>query len=157
MSNLPQQAAALVCAVADRDETIARKTLSGLTRPELRDLAVWLARHVNPDAPFTPRYATPITAAEDCIKLAAARFATTPEDIKSTSRHREHVDPRHVAAYAARLCGASYVQIGRALRRDHTTAMAAVSRVGENARLRGIGTQIADAVGRHEAPEEEVA
>lgn len=158
MSNLPQQAAALICAIADTDDRAARLTLHGLSKGDLRELAIWLARHVDPDRPFIPRFSERTSATEDCVKLAAARFGTTVEIVKGPSRFREHIEPRHVAAYAARLCGASYPTIGRALGgRDHTTAINAVARVGENARLRAIGTQIADAVGRHEAPEEEVA
>lgn len=156
MSSLPQRAAALVCGVADRDETAIRCTLRALSKQQLRDLAVWLARHVDPDVPFTPRVVGPEAATRDCIDLAATRYGTTPEILRGLSRHREHIDPRHVAAYAARLCGASYPIIGRALNRDHSTIMAAVSRVGENARLRAVGKQIADAVGRHDI-EDEVA
>lgn len=145
---LTQHAAALVCAVADRDEVGVMDAFRGLSPRQLRDLAVWLARHVNPDVPFAPRILSHELAVEDCIRLTAKRYGTTPAVLKSTSRRRDHINIRHVAAYAARLCGGSFPQIGRALSRDHSTIMHSVGRVGEDARLRAAAHEIAAMVGR---------
>lgn len=148
-------AASLVVAVADDDQASIRDTLQGLDAPELRDLATWLARHVNADAPFTTtaKAALGSSTVEAVIEATAERFGTTVAVLKSTSRHREDVDVRHVAAYAARLCGGSLPQIGRALNQHHTTAMHAIGRIGETPTLRRYAEEIADRIGRHPVDE----
>ena len=57
---LTQHAAALVCVVADRGEVGLMDAFRGLSPRQLRDLAVWLARHVSPAVPF---FIIPIVAA----------------------------------------------------------------------------------------------
>lgn len=152
-----QTAAQLVVAVSDRDDQAIRDTVHDLSRRELRDLAVWLARHVNPDLPFTARAAlSPEEAIQDCIALTAEFFGVTPATLKSRSRRREHIDPRHVAQYAARLCGASFPAIGREFGQDHTTVINAVGRVGECSRLRRIAHRVADHVGRRDLTPEDL-
>jgi len=145
-----QTAAALVCAVSDRNHTDARTVLRDLSKSELRDLATWLAGHVDPDRPFTPRALGADRATEECLTRAAAMFDTTVAAMKSGSRRPEHVRPRHVAIYAARLCGASFPQIGRAFGQHHTTVMYAVSRVGENPGMRRLAHELAEQVGRRD-------
>lgn len=155
-------AAALVVAVNDGHTDTAAASIRGLARDDLRKLVVRLAGHVDPDRPFIipdptsgPQHTE--KAVHACVIHAATRWGLTPGEIVSTSRRREFIDARHVAAAAARFCGASFPQIGHVLRRDHTTAMNAVTRVGEDARLRRIALDIAKTVGRTPVLEDEVA
>lgn len=138
----------LVAAVADRDHIEIGYILGRLNERELRDLCVRLAGHVNIDLPLTVHPLSIDRAIESCIRQAARRFGTTENVIRGESRKRHIIDARHVAIYAARLCGASYPVIGKAIRRDHTTAMYACGRIGETPRLRAIAQQIAESVGR---------
>jgi hypothetical protein len=65
----------------------------------------------------------------------------------SERRDRIITDARAIAMYACHRAGLTYSAIGRAFGRDHTTAMYAVTRVGETARLRGIANQVLEQVG----------
>jgi 1,6-anhydro-N-acetylmuramate kinase len=152
-------AASLVVAVADRDPVAVGDTLRGVALPDLRDLAILLAGHVNVDRPFVPT-SPPLSqdlAARGCLTLAAATFNTTIAAIRSKSRRRDHIDARHTAAYAARLCGLSFETIGAAIGCHHTTVMHAVTRVGEDRRLHNVAVTIAEQVGRNPIPEQELA
>lgn len=144
---LAAAAASLVVAVTDRDHVEVGRILAGLSTRQLRSLAVRLAGHVNIDMPLTVPPLSPERAIESCITQAADQFGVSAIAIKSTSRRRDHIDARHVAAYAARLCGGSYPSIGAALHRDHSTVMNAVGRVAELPRLRAVAHQIATNVG----------
>lgn len=141
-------ATGLVQAVVDRDHVEIGYILGRLNERELRDLCVRLAGHVNIDLPLTVHPLSMDRVLESCIRQAAHRFGTTTNVIRSESRKRHIIDARHVAIYAARLCGASYPLIGKAICRDHTTAMHACGRIGETPRLRLIAQQIAESVGR---------
>lgn len=160
--DLTAVAAALVVAVNDDEDQAAADALKGLARDELRELVVLLAKHVDPDRPFMATHARrPISrveaAVKTCVAITALRWGITVDELTGSSRRREVIDARHVAASAARFCGATYPLIGRALGgRDHTTAMHAVSRVGEDARLRRVALEVAETVGRAE-PQDEVA
>lgn len=142
-----QRAASLAVAVSDRDVDGIRKILDPLPAAELRALATYLASAVDIDAPFTP-VGVFGDCAEECVRLTAAHFQTTTAAMLSSSRRREHVDARCVAAYAARLCGASFPQIGRAIGKHHTTVMYLVSRAGEHPNLRHVANKVADKIGR---------
>lgn len=159
--SLQARAAALVVAVNDDEHDAAVKAIRGMARAELCELAITLAGHVDPDRPFILTTDKPPRRVEQagkaCVVLAATRWGIAPAEVTGQSRQRECIDARHVAAAAARFCGASYPLIGQILGgRDHTTAMHAVSRVGEDARLRRIALEVAECVGRAEA-EDEVA
>ena len=144
---LAEAAASLVVAVNDRDHVETGRLLTGLSMRELRSLCVRLAGHVNVDKPLQVSPMSRERVIESCITQASNAFGVSTIAIKSASRRREHIDARHVAAYAARLCGAPYASIGEAMNRDHTTIMNAVGRVGELPRLRGLAHQIATKVG----------
>lgn len=147
--NLPTVAAALVVAVSDRDPIEIGTILAPLERRDLAALAVHLAGHVNADAPFTVHSLTPHRAIELCVAETAEWFGLTPAALRSHNRRHEIIDARHVAMYAAHLCGGTYTQIGRQIGgRDHSTIINAVSRVGTRPHLRRAAVIIADKVGR---------
>jgi chromosomal replication initiation ATPase DnaA len=56
------------------------------------------------------------------------QWGVTPEDVLKNRRFGELVEPRFAVMLLARELGASYSQIGRALRRDSTTVMNGVRR-----------------------------
>jgi len=72
--------------------------------------------------------ATPVTNTHDIVRAVAAHFAVTPSEITGSGRTRAIAFARHVVCYLAlRLLRVSTVDVGRAIRRDHTT-------VGDGAR-----------------------
>lgn len=144
---LAQAAASLVVAVNDRDHVEVGQILAGLSLRQLRSLCVRLAGHVNVDKPLQVSPMSRERVIEASITHAADAFGVSAIAIKSSSRRRDHIDARHVAAYAARLSGAPYTSIGEAMNRDHSTIMNAVGRVAELPRLRGIAHQIATKIG----------
>lgn len=82
------------------------------------------------------------------IVVVAAAFEVTPHKIRSASRNRAHVIPRHAAMWIAReTTRLSFPVIGRAVgRRDHSSVMHGVRRMEERmaadavlaARVRGL-------------------
>lgn len=145
-------AAALTCAVADRDREEVARVLTGLDTKSLHALAVVLAAHVDPDKPFIPApvHTAPIVA---IVHSAALRFRVTETLIVSVNRSRDVVDARSVACYAARLAGMTLTDIGRHVHRDHSTVFHACTRVGEDHRLRRVANAILDELGFEVAPQ----
>ena len=74
----------------------------------------------------------------EILYRVAALYSLDVEDLTGTSRAPRHVTARQVAAYTMRQAGHSFPVIGRALRRDHTTAMYAVRRVERTPPLRAV-------------------
>lgn len=142
-------AAALAVAVADYDPGAVADVLDPLSRRDLYALAIALAANVDLDTPMTtdPAALTPSDVATRAIGIAAELFLTDRMTILSASRARNASDARAVAMYACRLAGLSSPYIGARFNRDHTTVLYACGRVGENARLRGIGQRIASQCG----------
>lgn len=130
----------LARAVADDDQAATDETFAGLTKADLRQLAVELARRAGP----SDSDAEIVHAAAD---YAARMFGTTRESVLSGSRRREDCDARQVACYAAALLGCGYKSIGRQIGRDHSTVMHGCTRVGEVSRLRNAACRIAGRLG----------
>lgn len=77
----------------------------------------------------------------------AALFGVTLDDIKGGRRHTKIVDARHALAWALRHgAGASYLDIGRALNRDHTSIIYACRRVDALRAASDESRQILDAL-----------
>lgn len=127
----------LIEAVARRNPDAVAAVLNPLDRADLEAVAIILADFVDPEE----------TLVNGALVFAARAFHVTQDDLLSPSRRRECIDARAVACYSARLLGFSYPRIGKAIERDHTTVMAACSRVGETPRLRGIAQRIAEQLG----------
>lgn len=78
------------------------------------------------------------------IRTVAARYRLRPEEVTSKRRVARQVRPRHVAMYLAReLTTASYPEIARHFRCDHTTVLSAVKRI---LKLRSEDVAIATAI-----------
>jgi hypothetical protein len=139
--------AALVCAVADEDEAEIARILTEVT--DWPALAVVLAGNVDDSRPLTLEVES--FREEDRIgRIVAKTAAVTRIDadlILSRAQDRPTAAARAVAMYAAHLAGISYSATGRAFKRDHTTAIAAVSRVSADAVLRDLATRIASDCG----------
>lgn len=154
------RAAQLVEAVADGDiKTIRELTSKG----DQVALTVALATFIDPESPLVQRHVVenlslPQTRALLAIDRAAEHFKITRDDVLGTSKVRHIVDARAVACYAAhRLLGITCVEVGRVLNKDHTTVLYACGRVGEDARLRRIATELAESIGWHRDDPEAVA
>lgn len=134
-------ASEFVAAVADHDPEGVSALLTPLSVRELHALAIALATMIEEPgaghADLTRR----------AISKAAARFGLATSDVRSGSRKIHILDARHVAIYAAHLCGATYSAIGRELDQDHTTAINACGRVAETPRLRRLAHRIAGELG----------
>ncbi len=64
------------------------------------------------------------------IAATATAFEVSPEELRGASRSRSVARARHVAmALTREITGASYPEIGRAFRRDHSTVLDGVRRV----------------------------
>lgn len=61
------------------------------------------------------------------ITACAAEFGTAVEEVMGAGRRAEAIEARHAAmAIGRRLLGYSLPRIGRVMRRDHTTVLAAI-------------------------------
>jgi len=148
-------AAALVCAVADQDQAEVARILTTIT--DWPALAVVLAGQVDDSRPLTLEVQA-FRAEDRAARIIAKTAAVTriPADlITSPARDRNTAAARAVAMYVCHLAGITYAASGRAFNRDHTTAMYAVARVGEDARLRELGQQIATDCGIQWRPVDE--
>lgn len=138
-------AAALTCAVADRDPVEVEELLAELDTRDLHALLVLLAAHVDPDKPFSPNLTgSPIAQA---VRLAAMRFRVPESRVLDRSRDQAATNARAVACYVARLAGMSSPAVGKHIGRDHSTVLNACARVGESAHLRQIAMEILEELG----------
>lgn len=149
-AEMSRRAVALIVGATAGTNSTRRLALSGdmlddLTPSQLRSLSVFLALHSDLAliAETASTIHTPEAVVHITVELSAARFGVTTDDILSNTRRREVVEARHAAMYAARLAGLSLPKIGAEYGKDHTTVLHAVTRVGENARLRRIANRIA--------------
>lgn len=144
-------AASLVCAVEDHDAAAVAEILTNLDVGSLYALAVVLAASVDTDSALhavpTARM-KPAAMIDHALRDSAERFDTTIERILSHSRREVDCYARQVVMYALRVAGLSLPTIGAALDRHHTTVMYAVTRVGEDARLRRIANAVAEPITR---------
>ncbi|SDC45461.1 helix-turn-helix domain-containing protein [Nocardioides lianchengensis] len=69
------------------------------------------------------------------LRAVAAAYAVEVTQIIGRDRHHAVVAARHVAAFLLRDQGLSLPKVGRALGRDHTTAMNSCKRVAESVQL----------------------
>jgi chromosomal replication initiator protein len=68
------------------------------------------------------------------IAACAAEFGTAAEEVIGEGRHAAAIQARHAAmAIGRRLLGYSLPRIGRVMRRDHTTVLAAIRGVERRA------------------------
>ena len=136
-------AAALVCAVADEDDAEVARILDTVT--DWHALAVVLAGNVDDSRPLTLEVQS-FREADRIGRIIAKTASVTLIDadrILSPARDRPTAAARAVAMYVAHRAGITYSASGRVFGRDHTTAMAAVARVGADPRLRGLADRIA--------------
>jgi chromosomal replication initiation ATPase DnaA len=85
---------------------------------------------------------------EAAVERAAAHLGVTVAGITGRGRCRELVDARAVVCYTSWLLGYSSVATGRRLGgRDHSTVLAAITRVAGTPRLRCLAEQIARGLG----------
>lgn len=135
-------AAALVCAVADEDPAEVASVLAGVT--DWPALAVVLAGNVDDRQPLGLQIRSLSDEATGLriIDATAAATGIGSHLILSDRRDRIITDARAIAMYACHHAGLTYSAIGRLFGRDHTTAMYAVTRIGENQRLRALANQV---------------
>lgn len=66
------------------------------------------------------------------LRAIASYYGIFVSEIIGLSRTNKYVRPRHVACYfAIRHAGMSYPQVGRRIKRDHTTVLHAVRKISE--------------------------
>ncbi len=85
------------------------------------------------------------------VSAAARLYGMTIPGLFADSKERRRVQARAVAALAMRTVGYSYPEIGRLLRRDHSTAINAVRIAERNPMLRAQAEQVARTVAGKEA------
>lgn len=151
-------AEALAKAVASYDRDAVASLLTPLDTRDLHTLAIVLADLAGPHLP-PPELDLDVPAdlMEQAIAISARLFAADPTTVRYGYRTQPALDARHVAIHAAHLCGVPYAAIGRALGQDHTTAMHAVGRVGESARLRRAALRVAAECGWDRNAQEEAS
>lgn len=144
-------AAYVAVAVADDRRADAHAATRWLTRTELADLTMILAAHVDVDKPFVPTATRLLDEQSERLisKLvldASERFRVTTAQVVN-GQAREAADARFVVAYSSRLLRISSTKMGQVFGCDHTTILYRAGKVGEDARLRGIAGQLAEAAG----------
>jgi len=87
----------------------------------------------------------PATIGHRVLDEVTTVFDVTVGEILSSSRHRDVVHARQVAAWLLRAGGLSSPQIGRILGRDHTTVLYGVNRVEADPVLRKVAGELLDA------------
>jgi hypothetical protein len=112
-----------------------------------RDIPIPPPKVVVPDKPlpaFPPSFTTWFWPAEpvdmerlkiqNVVQAVCSFYGMSMEEIKSDRRYNRITRPRMVAAYLARtLTTASWGQIGKVLKKDHTTVMYACRKLGPTA------------------------
>lgn len=149
--HLPR-AAALAIAARNRSTTRGKasitEVLDGLDITELRELATVLALFTDVTGLVTESLEDPMEPIELAIRACARRFGITEDAMLGTSRDPLIVDARQVAAYIAhKLFGISSVQVGRRLKRDHSTVLYGCKVVAADTRLRRVAFDVAYRVG----------
>lgn len=76
------------------------------------------------------------------IVTTAKHYEIPPEDIVGPGRKAKATEARHVACWLLRDAGRTYPEIGRRIKRDHTTAINAVRRVDTNPELMEVAIQV---------------
>lgn len=151
-------AAALVCAIADRDRPEIDKLLHDDV--DWRALCVLLAASVDPRSRLAQVARVPMSPdaiVDHIVTAAAATFMVAPEAILGADRHRHILDARAVAMAACRLAGLTSPFIGHRFGKDHSTVLHAAGKVGEDARLRRITNRIVTPLGIQLAGDQEHA
>lgn len=124
-------AAALVCAVSDRDADEVRAILTDRA-VDLMALAVVLASLVPDDVEMpTVRPA----GFADLLDTTSRLLRVPAAEITGRSRKRPVIDARHVLCAAARAIGMGWSDIGRNVGVDHSTVISAVQRVRQTPAL----------------------
>lgn len=139
------RAAALVCAVEERDARAIEDILTQLDTDGLYALAVILADSVDPDRPLTRAVEidrSPRRVVMECAAEVADEYMISVEDILSRSKDAEILAARHVTCWMAAARGVTSTAIGRALGRDHSTALNSISRVTGTPELRRVGERL---------------
>ena len=141
----------LVCAVGDRDQQRIHDILTGSDTKELYALAIVLAAMVPDDTNVDVLLArngleVVPTAGQRTVREAAdiaARYMdVSPHAIFTKSRERPVTDARQVVCWVAADAGFSYSEIGRHIKRDHTSVMHAVSKVTRTPRLYAVANRV---------------
>lgn len=91
---------------------------------------------------ITTLLATARTVTARILVAVSEVYGIPIEEITGRSRGRHTVEARHVACWLLHRARTTYVEIGRVFGRDHSTAMHAVTRVNNTARLRVCALQI---------------
>lgn len=76
------------------------------------------------------------------VEAAADLYGLDPSTLLSDARHKSVVKARQIAAWLMREDGLSYPTIGRALNRDHTTAIHSVRCVERDQMMRTLARQL---------------
>lgn len=141
----------LVCAVGDRDHQRIHEILTSSNTEELYALAIVLAAMVPDDTNIDVLLArngleiVP-TAGQRTVREAAnitARYLDiSPHAIFTRSRERKVLDARQVVCWVAADAGFSYSEIGRHIKRDHSSVMHAVSKVTQTPHLYAVANRV---------------
>ena len=145
MSDLHATAAGLIVDVHDGRLLSAIRQLRDLNREHLADLALILAAQASPDRALRPQAHGADHAIATAISGVAAAYGISVSDITGPSRAKDVSRARQIACWAAYESGAAtYVAIGKALGRDHTTVMYAVRKVANTPALLAMARVIRD-------------
>jgi chromosomal replication initiation ATPase DnaA len=92
-----------------------------LTSPRLTDL-LRMRRFLDAEIAEERRRLSTVDTPQ-VVRAAADLYGTTPEAIRGPARDKSIASARMVACWLLRQTGLSYPEIGRAVDRDHTTAI----------------------------------
>lgn len=148
------RAADLVMAVSEHDADAVAAVLQPMAQDELYALAVLLAANVSTATPLRIETDRQTSVCGEAIRRSARLYRVPPSAILGRQQTLEVLYARQVAMRAARLCGLSFPQIGKAFHRDHSTVMNACTRAGELTALRDASTRVAWAILGEQPPTE---
>lgn len=148
ISDLHPAAARLACAVAEMDIDASHELLLSLSRHELMSVAVLLAASVDLEKPLGSA-GTNATAANlnKIIRVVADRLGVKPSEITSRDGRKHITEARQIVCWVAIAQGITSVATGRAIGRDHSTALHGVDKVTQTARLLHIARGVHDDLG----------
>lgn len=140
-------AAAFVTAVHDNDTESCHRILLEASRDDLYALAVVLAASVRLDDPLMAHWKPNLVPVSEIVYVTCMVTGCDLADFNGDRKFPEYVRARQIAAWVGAMAGYTYAELGRQMKRDHTTVMNSVDRVTRDPELHRYAVQVVEKLG----------
>jgi hypothetical protein len=137
----------LVCAVHDSDAPTCHRILENASRGDLHALAVCLAASVRQDDPLLAQWKAPVVSVPEIVEVACSVTGCSQREFYGDEKYADIVNARHIAWWVGSLAGYTYVDLGKQMKKHHTTVMNGVQRVTRDPELHKLADQVVERIG----------